>query len=724
MNNFLKACFTAGLMLALSRVGAQAPAPVKDTVPGTKIISTRKNSNATLKPDSSAKLLSEVIVQGQRKDIEMATDKKIFSIENNLAGRGGTVIDALRQIPSVLISADGKISMRDGIPVILVDGKRTSLNLNQIPADQVQSIELITNPSAKYDAQGNRGFINIIMKTNRKIGIAGALRSSVNTQGAYAAGMDINAGTNKINISANYFNRQRTDINSTSVNRFSEPAQNSFVSERDSKGTEYFQRGKIGVDYFKDSSNTFNIDADIAGGHEDYLNQQKTIYTAAAGSIDSSARRINPVRDNFNLWHANFNYTHRFSRENEKLTMYAGWEEYSQSSKGIYNMQYFSKNGSPRYSPLLQDYFVDMDMHMNTWQLDYSRPSFDKESKLEAGIKVTLHSGNNTNLLHDYNYDSLAYLINRKASYTFLYSDPTYALYGNYTGQWGHLGYIAGLRIEKYDYHGKSPNDNNQVSYSNTGFFPGIFLSWKLTTKARLQLNYSRRVRRPVFQEISPIIDYADPQNLRQGNRNLKPEYTNLFEFVYNVSAGKTTVASTLYFRNSTHFIATYSSAISADTLLSTYVNAKTANSYGEELIVKTRPAKFIDITTSVNVLYTAIRNAESGKAVSNNGFSWFGKLTAGFKLAAGITLQCTGNYLAPRVIPQGRTLSSGSLDLSIGKYFMKNKALSVDGSLFDVFNTTRDKTAIESGGYFSQTILNKPQSRIARISISYRFKK
>jgi outer membrane receptor protein involved in Fe transport len=274
-------------------------------------------------------------------------------------------------------------------------------------------------------------------------------------------------------------------------------------------------------------------------------------------------------------------------------------------------------------------------------------------------------------------------------------------------------------------YQGTLLDSGYSFSYTKPGLFPSIFLGQKFKGNQEIQLNYSRRVHRPNFWQISPRVDYSDPLNLRKGNPHLQPEYTNSFEFTYDKMWNQgTSFYATLYFRNTNNEITSYVTPISSDTLLSTFVNANTSNSYGAELTLRTPITSWWDVTLNGNFYQTDIKASNLAVGLSNSGFSWFGKLVSETRLPKHFTLQLYGRYEGPRVIPQGTVQGFGALDAAIRKEFLKNNAASLSLSFSDIFNSERRVEHTETPKVFIQDVNRKRLSQIIRLNFSYRFGK
>jgi iron complex outermembrane receptor protein len=668
--------------------------------------------------------LQTVTVVGERSAFKTEIDKKVFNVDKSLASKGGTAQDALRQVPTLSVDATGNVSLRNGSPVILLDGKQTQLTLDQIPADQIQSVEVMPNPSAKYDAQGNHGIVNIVLKKNRKPGLNGSVTGVWNSLHETYGFLNMNAYKGKWNFTLNYMAHGHRSVENTTTTLTDLNTNTSVIQHGHSVTLGPFQMAKAGVDFFMDPHNTFSISGNIGFGHHPTTGAQTTDYPDATGQLDSSSTRTSYESDNFVFAHANFDYTHIFKKENEKLTAGAALESYHGPGSGNYSMQYLDKEGTALGSPYLQQYNGIGRAHRITLQSDLTNPFQDGKMKIEAGIKAVIHANHSQNDFQDYSTATQGYTEDSAASYNYSYNDNTYAAYGSFTDQLGRFSYMAGLRLERYDYTGHLLDNNSSFGFHTSGLYPSLFLTEKMGDNSELHLNYSRRVNRPQWWQISPETNYTNPQNPQVGNPHIRPENTNLVELAYYTQFAGTGLNATLYVKNTLSPMTAYNIPLSKDTLLSTYENANSSNTYGAEIILKTPVAKWWNVTSNLNFFETDINADNLSQGLSNSGFSWFAKLNSDMKLLNIYTLQLTGSYNAPNVVAQGKILASGGMDAAIKRDFLKNNAGTLVISLADIFNTQRTRVQTYSQGVFFQDAITKPETRVLKINFTYTFGK
>ena len=691
--------------------------------PYIKIISgshTGPFNTGTIKLVPVATQMQEVAVVARRPVMRTEIDKKVFDVSQSLASKGGTAQDALRQVPTLSVDASGNVTLRNGSPTILLDGKQTSLTLDQIPSDQIQSIEVMPNPSAKYDAQGNHGIVNIVLKRNRKPGLNGSVTGVGSTLGESYAFANLNVYKHKWNVTFNMMQHEHRSVSNTTTTLNDLASNTSVVQHGHTVTIGPFQSFRAGVDYNMDAHNTFSLSGNTGFGYHPNGGSQITDFLDKGGAIDSTGSRHSYDANHFVFTHSNFDYAHTFNKASEKLTASAALETYHGKSHGNYDMEYLDKSGALLGTPYPQQYSGYGNAHNLTLQTDYTDPLLNGNAKLDAGVKSIIHGSRS--YLDFQDGRNQGFVVDTNASYNYSYSDNTYAAYTSFNQQLGKFSYQAGLRFEHYTYTGHLLDENKSFGYDMNGLYPSIYLTEKFDEDNDLHLNYSRRVNRPQWWQITPQTNYSNPTNPQAGNPNIRPESTNLIELAYNTQLANIGVNSTLYLKNTLNPMMAFNKPLANDTLLSTFENGNYNNTYGAELIVRVPIVKWWDATTNFNLWQTDINADNLSQGLSNSGFSWFAKVNSNMKLFSLYTLQLTGSYNAANVIAQGRVLPSGGMDAAIKRDFLRHNAATLILSLSDVFNTERSRIDTYSEGVFSQDAIGKPETRVLKLSFTYSF--
>ncbi|HEY5463847.1 MAG TPA: TonB-dependent receptor [Hanamia sp.] len=676
---------------------------------------------------SSAVTLKGITISGNAPAYTMSLDKKVFDASKSLVSSGGDATDVLKQIPSVNVDIDGNVTLRNGTPKIYIDGKQTVLTLDEIPAESIDKVEVITNPSSKYDAEGNSGIINILLKKNRKPGINGLVRAGADSRGGGNVGANVSIYKNPFNFTLSYFRHQHDQPSTETLTRQNIAGNNWLKQNTDGKRNGTFQMGQLGLDYSLDNRNTISLNGRMGGGNFITNETLQSNYLDSTLFSDSTSDRITYNKNHFQFYSGDLGYKHTFKKEGHTLTADFNLQTFTNGGNGNFVTSFFNKNGTlmPGESATQINNSNGKSSYF-TGQADYVNPLSDK-SKLEAGLKTTMRDYNSTYNVYD--LDSTGYVYNNYLSSDYTFNENIYAAYVQFSSQWDKLSYQLGLRGEDYVYDGTIPSKslNFKPVSDKPGLYPSAYFTYKLTDNDQLQLNYSRRVDRPNFWQRIPYINFSDPQNLTEGNPDLKPQYTNSFEFSYNKTFGMSSnFMTTVYFRNTIDQITSYTEPFnnSTDTLITYSINANTNNSYGAEFTLYTPIVKWWTITANMNLFQTNISANIKSTSFSNSKFSWFAKLNSDMKLPAHYSIQIDGNYNSPIATPQGTVKEFGYVDVGLKKDFLKKKNASVTLSLSDIFNTRERETTYEIPDVFFQNSVEKRASRFVRLNFTYNFGK
>ena len=718
-----------------------------------------------IKMEADATDLGNVTVTSSSKpQFELGIDRKIFNVDKNLVSTGQTATEIMKNIPSLNVDIDGNVTLRNATPTIFIDNRPTTLTLDQIPADIIEKVELITNPGAKYDASGgNAGILNIVLKKNKKTGYNGGIRTGVDSRGKLNLGGDLNLRQNKINItlSGNYNQRKSLSEGITDRNNLlTIPSLVHNVTNGTSTGYFAFMRG--GVDYLIDNRNTFSVAGNYVKGSFD--NDQSQHVDSTIKSVLSNYNIISTTSHMlFENSGAQLSYKHNFAKNGHDISADFNYNSSNNNNSNNIGTQTYNLDNSKRGNALLQQTLGSGNSKNYTFQLDYENP-ISEDSKLEAGARTAIRDNANVSDQYRYDYTSNSYLLVPSISNKYKFHDVVSAAYATYSFKVRRWSYQLGLRAESSSYTGTLLNAKGidsstfKVSYP-LSLFPSAFITYKIDDKQDFQLNYSRRVNRPNFFQLMPFPDYSDPQNINIGNAGLKPEFTNSFEVSYNNAYTKgANFLATVFFKHTTDLITRYvyrdkNGLTSGDSAyFNTYINADYSYSYGLELTNKMAVTKWWDLTLNVNLFNSKINATIPGQSLSNSLVSWFGKMNSTFKVAKGWSVQLSGDYQAKTVIPpnsggggmggrgggggmmfgggpsstsQGYNLPRYGFDLAIRKdWTWKNgQSGSLNLSMNDIFKTMVFKSYSEST-FFTQTSERKRDQQILRLNFSYRFGK
>lgn len=713
-----------------------------------------------IKLEQDAETLESVTVSASKPLIQMGIDRKIFNVDKNITSAGGTAIDVMRNVPGLNVDIDGNVTLRNAAPQIFVDGRPTTLTLDQIPADAIQSVEMITNPSAKYDASGGQaGILNVVLKKNRKAGYSGSIRAGIDSRARVNAGGDINVRQGKINFFANGMFNQRKSKSWGEVDRLSQ-AQGMDITtfqENDNVFNGAFGFGRLGIDYFIDNRNTITLSQSIVNGNFDFDNQSKIFSdTVQLSSLDAQYR--NTLGENeFRNYGTQLSFKHLFAKAGKEWTADINFNQSKNESNSDIRYRSFFDNGmtNPKFPESLQRVENGGRNKFFIGQTDFVNP-INEKMKWEAGLRAQVRNFEST----QYNYINGIFKPN--LSNEFEYTDYIYAGYATFSQKIkDNFSYQVGLRAESSKYDGEQIG---KQSYSNEfpiSLFPSVFITRSLKNKQDLQLNYSRRINRPNFFQLMPNTDYSDPLNYQTGNPDLKPEFTHSLELSYQKTYGEKnhTFLATVFGKYTTDLIARYQywqqlgqSGDSA--FVSSWVNASSAYATGVELIFRNNWTKWFEMNFNTNLYYSKINGDNVVQNLENERTSWFSKMSNTFKIPKGWSIQLSGDYQSRSALPVSTSNSDGGgrggrgmgggggfgggtpsttqgyidanygVDLGLRKEFqIKKNTATISVNWNDIFRTRRYFVHSEATG-FSQDEWRRRDPQIVRVNFSYRFGK
>ncbi len=686
-------------------------------------------------------------------------EKKIFNVDKNLTSQGGTAQDVMKNVPGVLVDPDGKVTIRNSQPQLLIDGRQSPLQLDQIPADAIESIEVVTNPSAKYDAEGGTGgVLNIVLKKNRKTGYNGGLRAGIDSRGGGNLGGDFNYRTGKVNVSLighSNLMRNRLDGNTERTDFSTDPDQHTYQDDVN-KTRGGFAFGRIGLDYFVSNRTTLSLGYVKVHGEfkpEDNLDiTTDSLYTT--GTRSAWSQRHSEGKNQFDMNGVQLGVKHLFQQPGKEWTFDASGNFGKNKNNNSYTTTLFNDNAhTDMYGQAGQRTAGSGENIFYTIQSDFVQP-MRKSDKLELGVKATIRQvkSNIDNYLMLGNIDTL--IPNIYSRYKNL--DQVYAAYASYSGNIGtNTSYQLGLRAEGSQYEGELEKNGQKFSNSYpVSLFPSLFLTHKFKQDQQLQFTYRRGINRPNFFQQLPFTDYTDPLNIRQGNPGLSPEFTNTVEATYIKNFTRTNyVLASVYYRRSDNLITQYQTIANnpftnEPALISSYINANSSDRYGLELTSGWDLNKWWNVLANANI-YNATLNTGTAGTTNNSSsyFSGFGKLTNNFKLPKKFSFQLSGVYQSrTNLLPdskndgpgggrgggfmmqsnsssQGYLDANWSVDAALRWTFMKADMASLSLSVNDIFATRRFTQHTENE-YFVQDYSRLVNPQLIRLNFSWRFGK
>lgn len=690
-----------------------------------------------------AKVLTEVEITAKQDEVSGKMDKKSFTLENNISQSGGTVLQAVQNLPGVTVQ-DGKVQIRGSDKVtVLIDGKQTALtgfgnqtSLDNIPASAIEKIEIINNPSAKFDANGNAGIINIIYKKNKqegfngKIGLAGGLGAlwikkenlpTINPQyqntPKFNPSLSLNYKKKKINLflQGDYLLTNTLNKNEF-VDRYYDNGDVIRQQTRRNRNTT-IATGRVGFDYNPNEYNQFSLSGLFSSerildhGEEPFFNSNLTDRKRLWQFLEDELKTTVT---------ASSSYLHKFKQVGHTLNIGLNYTFHREDEK------YYFTNVMPTFTG--NDAFkLISDEHVVDFNLDYIKPL--KYGRIETGLKFR-YRDIPTNMLF---FPGLNSPIDSAAGGWATYKETIPALYGNYVLENKKYELEVGLRVEYVNVNYQvNPNHPTYKSngYNYTQPFPNVRAAYKFNDNNKISLFYNRRVDRPNEVDIRIFPKYDDAEIIKVGNPSLNPQFTNLFELGYKGNWKSGYFYSAAYHKIADGTITRIASVIPGSTVIySIMQNAGKSYSTGLELLISQDVKKWLSVNVNFNgyqntidafTVYNKYPSENTYSSDKESLISWNSKLNSTFHFKKKIDLQLTAIYLAPDLIPQGKIGSRFSLDIGMKKQIQKGK-----GELFinatDLLNTMQIKKTIKGNG-FNYISTDYYETQVVRIGYNYKF--
>ena len=687
------------------------------------------NLNVEIEPAES-EVLDEVVIQGQRPSMQLGIDRKVFDVSQSMVSSGGSATDLLGNVPSIQVDMEGEVSLRGSGVRVLVDGRPSAMAgsdiaafLQSLPANSIETVEVITNPSSKFDAEGQSGIINIVLKKEVKLGLNGMVNVSAGSYDRYNAGINLNYRDEKFNYYGNYNFRTGSQNGGGYNNNFNYLNQGTTRSTSTEFGGRNSHHAKVGLDYFIDRKTTIGLSGDLSirSNHRgenlyyEYINLPD--YTG-------TSERVSDQNEDDLGYDLNLNFQRNFYRKGEMLTANISYGR--ENEDGIED--FFQEFTDPETfdTKSIEDTYEKGD-NLNI-QIDYTLP-FSEESRFEAGYRTNIRNSWQEQISDTLNTTTNVFERDYGYSNQFDLEDIVHALYANYQNKITEsLGFQVGLRAEQAylntEYVALDPDADGptQGRLDYLRIYPSAFLTQKLGKEQQLQISYTRRVRRPRGWQVNPFEDRSDNMNLRRGNPELKPEDIHSFEFSYAKFWEVATLTASVYHRRVHDVIENIRTQVDEETsaTISQWHNLSKNEATGFELISKVTPLKMLDFTGNFNLFYSKFMGSEEYNLEPREGINWDANLTSDVRISDQLTGQLRAEYRAPRVQPQGRSLANFVMDAGLKMDVLNNKG-SLMFNVRDIFNQRRWAGYTETE-LFRQDYENRWRKRTFFLSLSYRF--
>ncbi len=670
----------------------------------------------------NSQVLEEVIVKGEKATMELQLDKRVFNIEKDLSNVGRNASDILGNLPSVTVDVDGTVSLRGSENVrILIDGKPSGLTsrdpeaLRMLQGNLIQSIEVITNPSSRYDAAGEVGIINIVLKKNQDKGIHGTFSAKAGYPAEYGGSYSINIRRKKVNLFSSYgVEYDKRPGWGESFQQNSAPDNQFAYSQRNDRNRQEFSHNfTVGLDYF------FNDKTSVTGSFlyntGDGLNTAETNYIDfdENGGIMRTVKRTERENEDEENIETTLNFKKDFEGKGHTLTADFKW------IKSV-------DNESTDYRESINEGIDSLQRSINfadeiNWlfQADYIRP-FGKVGKIEAGVKTASRIIKNDYGLESQDSEGLTWIPIPQYTNQLEYTERIHAAYLMASNTFGRLSAQGGVRGELTDISTELVSPYTYIPQDYFNLFPSASLSYKLQQNKTLQFSYSYRINRPHFRQLLPFSDFRDPRVLFGGNPNLRPEFTNSIELGYLLDWDFGSILSNVYYRKRKNVIERIvTEPDSAGRSRIVPVNLSNENAYGVEFNLSLNIRDWWRINTSANFYRAITEGSYEGDVLESDTYTWNTRTTSRMTLFKNVDLQASFNYRAPRITTQGEDLSIYSVDLGLSRDIFKGKG-TITAGVRDLFNTRKRRSIIERNDYYSRSTFQW-RSRQFTINFTYR---
>jgi len=682
----------------------------------------------TIQLSGDAEMLEEVEVVGEKSTFTMSLDKRVFNVGKDLTSSGANAAEILDNVPSVTVDVEGNVELRGSSNVrVLINGKPSGMigvgdtrGLRNLAGGVIDRIEVITNPSARYDAEGMAGIINIILKEERAGGLNGSFDLNVGHPELYGAAVNLNYRKAKFNFFTTYGLRYNNSPGKGKL--FQEFTQDSttFITDQDRN----FDRNglshnfRFGSDYFFNEKSILTLAFNY--NVSDETNNNSVVYRDFIGSLDNpigiNDRREIEGEDDERLEYE-ITYRKDFARKGQKFTVNFNYQDNNETESSDFVERLLNPDGSLKGDPDIIQFSENAEGERRTiLSADYIHP-FGKDGKFEVGLRTSYREIKNDFLVQQ-ETDTGLEVVNGLSN-NFIYEEGVYAVYAIYGNKAGKFSYQVGVRNEYSDVETLLLNTNERNPRDYNNLFPSGFLGYQLSETASVQASYSRRIRRPRFWDLNPFFTFSDSRNFFSGNPNLNPEFTDAYEIGYMKNFNKGSISSSIYYRHTTDVITRILTADSLGNTLRRPENLATEDNYGLEINGSYEPLKAIRLNANLNFFRSITEGMSSGQDFSADAFSVRARLSTKITFSEKFDGQLTYGFRGPRNTTQGRILAIHSLDIGMAHdVFKGNGTLSL--SIRDVFNSRKWRSLIEEDNFFQDSEF---QYRVRQITLSLNYR-
>ena len=716
-----------GQMYAVVEYISYAPQTIDITIDRAQLRSgNREVDLGTIGLAISGVALDDIEIRAERSETQFSLDKRVFNVGSDLANQGGNAQDILDNVPSVTVDLEGAVSLRgsDGVR-ILIDGRPSGLanqdnanGLRSIPANLIDKVEVITNPSARYEAEGMAGIINIVLKKEKGSGFNGSFDVSAGFPGNTGGGANLNYRKGKVNwfASVGLYSRNRPGQGSAFLEQ--QRTDDTFFQEttRELDRTGLSQNVRFGFDFLPSDKETLTGAFLYRRSDEnnDGLLLFRDFIDDYPNNLTLTTTRTDDEREDESNLQYSLNFKKEFSSRNHTLEATVQYQDDIEDESSDFLETAISETGITVPDLIQRSRNVEANKQW-LFQVDFNKP-IGKEGNIELGLRTSLRDITNDYVVEE-NEDGT--FVNLPGlSNDFLYDENVYAAYFIYGNKIGKFGYQLGNRVEYSDITTQliQTNEINPRDFFN--YFPSAFLNYEFAPGSNAQVSYSRRIRRPRFWDLNPFFTFSDNRNTFSGNPNLNPEFTDSYEVNYIKVLDDITLTSGLFYRNTTDVIQRILEFNPDGTTNRIPQNLATSEDFGLELTFQYSGIKWLRLDGNANFFRQLINGQNFDQNSTAETTTWFGRMTARASFWNS-DLQLRFNYRAPRETVQGRSEGIPSLDLGWSRDILKKQG-TFTFSIRDLFNSRRRAGTTVGENFFRESEFQW-RARTITLALNYR---
>ncbi|ADY53216.1 TonB-dependent receptor [Pseudopedobacter saltans DSM 12145] len=685
----------------------------------------------TLQPDGKKINLNEIVVVAKKPFVERKADKLVVNVESSSLSTGSTALEVLQRSPGVSLDQNDNISLqgKSGV-LVMLDGKQTYMSnsdlatlLKSMQSSEIQTIEIITNPSAKYEAEGNAGIINIVTKKGKMYGTNGSVNSSISLAKITRAntGLNLNHRTERLNLFGNFNYSRNANLNRLDIDRVaSRPGENVYFSQQsgnESHGNYY--SFKIGSDFFINKNQTLGFFINNYNNDDKEDSHSQTAIGKSFTQADSLLKAYSLSENRNRNTAYNLNYKIKIDSSGQELSTDFDYSNYHKKENAQYDNSYYDLSGNLLNTPFLFNNNSPSDIDITSIKIDYVKP-FKNGYKLEMGYKSSwVKSDNNFKYLTKQNDE---WVNGPGRSNHFIYDENVNALYFSLHKTFKDFSFNAGLRAEQSNTKGHLLENNNVVKRDYLDFFPTFFVTKPITKSYELSFSYSRRIDRPRYTSLNPFIYYLDEYTYNKGNPFLNPQYTDKFELNHTLK-GKYIVSMGYSLVHDLIDNAVILPDTTNNALYQTAKNLDTQNQYYINIYAPFQLFPWWNMTNNVNAFHFDYKSADlNGQNFRSGNFAVQYNMQHAFTISKSMSAELGGYYVSALEYGTLKIRPQYSLNAGLSKNFLKNK-LNTKVAVSDIFNTFEQRISSLISG-LDYNLTQKHATRLFRFSVSYKFGK